>query len=39
MKNFLHAVLGLFESIGRARAATHYSRMGDYESAKRVMQE
>lgn len=39
MKNFLKTMLSIFEGIGRARAATHYTRMGDYESARKVMQE
>jgi hypothetical protein len=39
MKSFLKTVVAFFESIGKARAATYYSRMGDYESARRVMQD
>lgn len=39
MKNFLHTILAFFESVGKAKAATYYSRMGNYEAAKKVMQE
>lgn len=39
MKSFLNTIMAFFEGVGRARAATHYTRMGDYEAARRVMQE
>jgi hypothetical protein len=39
MKSFLKTVVAFFESIGKARAATYYSRMGDYAAARKVMQD
>lgn len=39
MKNLIHYFFSIFESIGRARAATHFARQGDYESARRIMAE
>ncbi len=39
MKTFLKTLLSICESVGRARAATYYSRQGNYEAAKKVMQE
>lgn len=39
MKSFLKTLFALCESMGRARAASYYTRMGDYESARKVMQE
>jgi hypothetical protein len=39
MKSFLNTIAAFFESIGRARAATYYSRMGDYAAARKVMQD
>ena len=37
MKKFFIAFFSILESMGRARAATHFARQGDYESARRVM--
>ncbi len=39
MKSFLKTVVAFFESIGKARAATYYSRLGNYEAARKVMQD
>lgn len=39
MKNFFNALFSIFESMGRARAATYYSRQGNHEAAKRIMLE
>lgn len=39
MKTFLESICSFFESWGKARAATYYSRMGNYEAAKKVMSE
>ncbi len=39
MKSFFNTIVAFFESVGRARAATHYTRMGDYESARKIMQD
>ena len=39
MKSFLTTLFAIFESFGKARAATYFSRMGNYEAAKRIMQE
>lgn len=38
MKSFLKTLIGIFESMGHARAATYYSRMGNHEAAKKIMQ-
>jgi len=38
MKIFLRKLFNFFEMMGKVRAATHFSRIGDYESAKKVMQ-
>jgi len=37
MKNFLKFLFAIGESFGRARAASYFTRMGDYESARKVM--
>jgi len=37
MKNFLQILFVFCESFGKARAATYFTRMGDYESARKVM--
>ena len=39
MKSFLKYLYDVVESIGRAKAASHLARMGNYEAAKRVMVE
>lgn len=33
----LKAIYSLFESIGQARAASHFARQGDFEAAKEAM--
>jgi len=38
MKNFAKKIFDFLEMMGKVRAATHFSRIGDYESAKKVMQ-
>jgi hypothetical protein len=37
MKNFLNAIYEVMESIGRAKAAAHLSRMGLHQEAKALM--
>ncbi len=37
MKNLLKALLTLGESIGRARAATYFTRQGNYKAARQIM--
>ncbi len=32
--NYIYSIL---ESVGKARAATHFARMGNYEAARRIM--
>ena len=39
MKKFLIYLYSVFESIGKARAASHYTRMGNYKMAKKIMSE
>lgn len=39
MKSILAFVFSIFESMGKARAAAMFTRMGDYEAARKVMQE
>ena len=39
MKTVLHTILAFFESVGKARAATYYSRIGNYDAARKIMQE
>ncbi len=39
MKQFLKTLFALCESLGKARAASYYSRQGNYEAAKKVMQD
>jgi len=36
MKNFKQAVWSFFHSIGQAKAAAHFARMGDYKSAQAI---
>ncbi len=38
MKTILSNIYAFFENVGKVRAATYYTRMGDYESARKVMQ-
>jgi hypothetical protein len=37
MKNFLNVLYEIFESIGRAKAASHLARCGMHEEAKTLM--
>ena len=37
MKSILTTLLSIFESMGKARAATYFTRIGDYDSARRIM--
>ena len=37
MKNFLNALYEIFESMGRAKAASHFARCGMHEEAKAIM--
>jgi|LakMenE18May11ns_1017448.scaffolds.fasta_scaffold9954485_10 hypothetical protein len=39
MKSFINYIWSVMDSFGRARAATYFARLGDYEAAKRVMAE
>jgi hypothetical protein len=39
MKTIINYVWSVLDSFGRARAASHFARSGDYESARRVMAE
>lgn len=39
MKKFFIKFFNICESIGRARAASYFTRLGDYEAAKKVMTE
>jgi hypothetical protein len=36
MKKFKQALWNFFHSIGQAKAAAHFARMGDYKSAQAV---
>jgi hypothetical protein len=37
MKSFINTVFSILEGIGRAKAATYYSRMGRHDIAKEIM--
>jgi len=37
MKSFLKAVASVFDSFARARAATHFTRMGRSDLAREIM--
>lgn len=37
MKNFWNKLVDFFESVGRAKAAAHLSRLGLHEQAKALM--
>jgi hypothetical protein len=37
MKTVLNYIWSVFESFGKARAATYLARRGDYDGAKRIM--
>jgi hypothetical protein len=39
MKKFLKFLFALGESFGKARAATYFTRMGNYDAARKVMAE
>ena len=39
MKNVIIYLCSVFETFGRARAASYFARQGDYESARRIMAE
>jgi hypothetical protein len=39
MKTVLNYIWSVFDSFGRARAASHLARIGQYEAARRVMTE
>lgn len=39
MKHFLQILFDICESMGKARAATFFTRQGNYEAAKKVMQD
>jgi hypothetical protein len=39
MKSFFNYIYSILESFGKARAATHFARMGDFEAARKVMAE
>ena len=39
MKTIINYIWSVFDSFGRARAASHLARIGQYEAAKRVMAE
>ena len=39
MKNIVIYIFSVFETFGKARAATYFARMGDYDAAKKVMAE
>ena len=38
MKTALYSIYNFFESIGRARAAAEFARLGRYDMAKKVME-
>ena len=37
MKSFFKHLYSILESIGRARAATHYARLGRHDIAREIM--
>lgn len=39
MKFVLKYIYSILESVGKARAATHFARTGNYEAARRIMAE
>ena len=39
MKSIINSIWSVLDSFGRARAASHFARQGNYEAAKRVMAE
>jgi len=38
MKNFFKFLFAIGESIGKARAATYFTRQGNYEAARKIIQ-
>lgn len=38
MKNFFNTIISIFESFGKARAATALTRIHKYEEARKIMQ-
>jgi len=39
MKTIINYIWSVFESFGKARAASHFARIGNYEAARRIMAE
>jgi hypothetical protein len=39
MKSFINYIWSVMDSFGRARAASHFARMGNHEAARRIMAE
>ena len=39
MKTIIKSIWSVLDSLGRARAASHFARTGDFEAARRVMAE
>jgi hypothetical protein len=39
MKKIINYVWSIIDSIGRARAASHFARQGNHEAARRIMAE
>jgi len=39
MKMIINYIWSVMDSFGRARAASYFARIGDYDSARRVMAE
>jgi hypothetical protein len=37
MKSFTNYIMSIFDGFARARAATHFSRMGRHDLAKQIM--
>jgi hypothetical protein len=37
MKSFLNRIYDIFDSMNRARAAAHFSRMGRHDLAKQIL--
>ena len=37
MKPVFNYIYSIFESFGRARAATYFARIGNYEAARKIM--
>jgi hypothetical protein len=37
MKSFVNTLLDIFDSVSRARAASHFARMGRHDLAKAIM--